>query len=328
MSYPPPPPDLQDETLVFVTIRDFPTSQHSIASTAAFYDVTRIEGAPLAVGRAVDLILEYLPCGGMMPCTPSPDVQYMSLNVAGRIAGERTCSQETIEYVVYNENRPAPVRRAFLCVRRNTGMTEDTNLADVLSNRIAEIAAVNPIRLWPRVWPNETARDQLVSPANEEWQAVPQEIAATEPAGARPHVTVGTDSMTRSFGTHEQQVQLQHEWRGEPHRVPMLAASAEAHLSLPPMTSTSAPPDGWRPAAQSLSGPAWPLAAAQEPRTQLAHVSLWKQMMERRWGVVPPEHVPGNVAEENRWYPIARYGTGLRSDSDTSEPRGWNNGTA
>ncbi|KAL1939360.1 hypothetical protein VTO73DRAFT_10163 [Trametes versicolor] len=122
-------------TPLYVTPLIFLSSPTPPTSRTATYTLTRPPGCLLAVGTAVCLCLAQAQCLESRGSSRVAQTAAGSPAIWGWIAGERSRTVDEVEYVVKNEDRNAPILRAFVRFRSLPGLIPLPRLGDLVAER-------------------------------------------------------------------------------------------------------------------------------------------------------------------------------------------------
>lgn len=122
-------------TPLYVTPLIFLSSPTPPTSRTATYTLTRPPGCLLAVGTAVCLCLAQAQCLEIRGSSRVAQTAAGSPAIWGWIAGERSRTVDEVEYVVKNEDRNAPILRAFVRFRSLPGLIPLPRLGDLVAER-------------------------------------------------------------------------------------------------------------------------------------------------------------------------------------------------
>ncbi|KAI0660804.1 hypothetical protein C8Q70DRAFT_1052636 [Cubamyces menziesii] len=136
-------------TAVYVHSLDQASGAAAPNTSQAFFAVASPPASPLKVGLCVELFLLSSLAGHPRPAPDAPLTIVTPVYFTGKIVAERMEHSDGREYLAYNDDRAAPIQRAFIRAVPRRGEAVSTDVAAALSARLAELAHGNPRRLAP-----------------------------------------------------------------------------------------------------------------------------------------------------------------------------------
>ncbi|KAH9899665.1 hypothetical protein C8Q73DRAFT_680720 [Cubamyces lactineus] len=146
-------------TTVYVHSLDQASGMAPANASHAFFAVASPPTFPLQIGLRVQLFLSSL-AGHPQPAPNDPLTIVTPVYFTGKIVAERMEHSNGREYLAYNDDRAAPIQRAFIRAVPGRGEAVTTDIAAAVSVRLTELIKSNPTGLAPE--PHPTAEDAVI----------------------------------------------------------------------------------------------------------------------------------------------------------------------